>query len=80
MKQKQHFHNGESTVTRLPAQTTNSNRTASSAAKPSQNEEVAMKAYLIYVSEGCPQGRDAQHWLEAEAQTLATAEPKKNAS
>jgi hypothetical protein len=62
MKQKQHFHNGESTVTRLPA-------------KPSQNEEVAMKAYLIYVSEGCPQGRDAQHWLEAEAQTMATAEP-----
>jgi len=35
--------------------------------KPSQ-DEVARKAYDIYLKEGCPQGRDVQHWLEAEAQ------------
>ena len=36
-------------------------------AKPSQ-DEVARKAYEIYLSEGCPQGRDVQHWLAAEIQ------------
>jgi len=34
--------------------------------KPS-HDEVAQKAYEIYQREGCPQGRDLQHWLEAEA-------------
>ena len=33
--------------------------------KPS-HDEVAGKAYEIYRKEGCPQGRDVQHWLEAE--------------
>jgi len=27
---------------------------------------VALQAYLIYVKQGRPQGRDFQHWLEAE--------------
>jgi hypothetical protein len=36
-------------------------------AKPSP-DEVARKAYEIYLSEGCPQGRDVQHWLQAESQ------------
>ena len=31
-------------------------------------DEVAKKAYAIYLKEGRPQGRDAQNWLEAEAQ------------
>ena len=35
--------------------------------KPSR-DEVARKAYEIYLKEGCPQGRDVQHWLEAETQ------------
>ncbi|MCB1279348.1 DUF2934 domain-containing protein [Prosthecobacter sp.] len=30
-------------------------------------EEIATCAYLIYVSEGCPAGRDQEHWLAAEA-------------
>jgi len=29
--------------------------------------EVARKAYFCYVNEGSPQGRDVQHWLNAEA-------------
>ena len=35
--------------------------------KPEQNE-VAKKAYAIYLKEGRPQGRDKQNWSEAEAQ------------
>jgi len=27
-------------------------------------------AYEIYLMEGCPQGRDVQHWLEAETRML----------
>ncbi len=30
--------------------------------------EIANCAYFIYVSEGCPAGRELDHWLEAEAQ------------
>lgn len=30
-------------------------------------DEVARKAYFCYVNEGSPQGRDVQHWLDAEA-------------
>jgi hypothetical protein len=34
-------------------------------------DEVARKAYFSYVNEGCRQGRDVQHWLEAESQLTA---------
>jgi DUF2934 family protein len=30
-------------------------------------DEVARKAYFFYVNECSPQGRDVQHWLDAEA-------------
>ena len=30
--------------------------------------DVARNAYFIYLNQGSPQGRDVQHWLEAEAQ------------
>jgi cation transport ATPase len=33
--------------------------------KPAQ-DEIAKKAYGIYLKEGRPQGRDVQNWLEAE--------------
>jgi len=32
------------------------------------HEEIATRAYFIYVSAGRPVGRQMQHWLEAEAQ------------
>ena len=32
-------------------------------------DEVARKAYAIYLKEGRPEGRDVQNWLEAEART-----------
>ena len=33
-------------------------------------QEIAGRAYFIYVNEGFPQGRDVQHWLEAETQLI----------
>jgi|UniRef100_UPI00378485AD hypothetical protein len=33
------------------------------------HEEIATRAYFIYISAGCPEGQEMQHWLEAEAQT-----------
>jgi plasma-membrane proton-efflux P-type ATPase len=42
--------------------------------KPAQ-DEVAKKAYAIYLKEGRPQGRDVQNWLEAETQ-MSRAETK----
>ena len=35
--------------------------------KPTQ-EEISARAYQIFVERGCPEGRDLEHWLEAEAQ------------
>ena len=35
-------------------------------------DAVALQAYLIYVKQGRPEGRDVQHWLEAEARVLST--------
>lgn len=35
------------------------------------SEEIAAAAHLIWDQEGRPNGRDLQHWLEAEAQLLA---------
>jgi hypothetical protein len=37
------------------------------ATKPAQ-DEVAKKAYAVYLKEGRPQGHAKQNWLEAEAQ------------
>jgi hypothetical protein len=42
-------------------------RTAPSEIKTTQ-AEIATRAYFIYESEGCPEGQEMQHWLEAEAQ------------
>jgi hypothetical protein len=38
-------------------------------APPSEitDADIATCAYFIYMSEGCPAGREVDHWLEAEA-------------
>jgi len=50
----------ESTTTQEPAST-------------SQQEQIASLSYHIWESEGCPEGRDAEHWAQAEAQLSADA-------
>lgn len=32
------------------------------------HEEIARRAHAIWEREGCPHGRDGEHWLEAERQ------------
>ncbi|MBL9133019.1 MAG: DUF2934 domain-containing protein [Verrucomicrobiaceae bacterium] len=32
--------------------------------------DIATSAYFLYVNEGCPAGREMDHWLEAEARLL----------
>lgn len=32
------------------------------------HEEIAVCAYRIWLSEGCPQGQCLRHWIEAEEQ------------
>jgi hypothetical protein len=37
----------------------------------SSGEELARRAYFIYMNQGSLPGHDVQHWLEAEAALLA---------
>ena len=78
MKHHKRFHHGKSVATRMLAATTRSNHTVVDV--DCLREDVAVKAYLIYVNQGCPQGLNVQHWLEAEAQTMATSEAGMSAS
>jgi hypothetical protein len=34
------------------------------------HERIAKAAYFIWMSEGCPQGREEAHWQEAQRQLL----------
>ena len=31
---------------------------------------MAKEAYFVYLKQGCSQGQDMNHWLEAEAQVM----------
>ena len=41
-------------------------------AKLPSREHIAICAYLIWKHDGCSDGRDIAHWLEAEAQLVAS--------
>lgn len=36
----------------------------------SAHERIAKAAYLIWISEGCPEGREESHWYQAQQQLL----------
>ena len=38
-------------------------------------DEIAKRAYQLWEAEGCPQGRDVDYWLRAEAELSATPAP-----
>jgi len=50
-----------------------------SVAKPIQDREavqikkIELRAYELWVHEGCPSGHDLDHWLQAEAEIAAEA-------
>lgn len=69
MKNKPFFLNEKLACARPPATTTNPNKTGIDV-RPSR-DDVAKRAYYIYLKQGCPQGQDMQHWLEAEAQAVS---------
>jgi hypothetical protein len=33
--------------------------------------QIAVRAYTLWEQEGCPHGRDVEHWLQAEADVAA---------
>ena len=39
--------------------------------KPPTHQQIAVCAYLIWEKEGCRQGRDLAHWLQAQYQLQA---------
>jgi hypothetical protein len=53
-----------------PASETSSNSFASQNGEISY-EEIAMRAYEIYTREGMVEGRDMEHWLQAERELKA---------
>ena len=48
----------------------------SGASEPT-DEEIALAAYRLWLKEGCPHGRDREHWLQAreELKRARTPEP-----
>lgn len=36
-----------------------------------EHRDIALRAYAIYLDEGCPDGREFDHWQLAERQLLA---------
>jgi len=56
-------------VNRRPAAPTTHLKQTPHDVRPSR-DEVAKEAYFIYLNQGCPQGQDMHHWLEAEAHVL----------
>jgi hypothetical protein len=44
--------------------------------KQLSHEQISQRAYEIFVQRGCPEGRDLEHWLEAEAQLSGALQPQ----
>jgi len=41
------------------------------------DEEIALGAYRIWLQEGCPHGRDWEHWLKARKELVANKAKEK---
>ena len=41
-----------------------------------RGRDIAVRAYHIWESEGCPDGRDLDHWVQAESELAVAASPK----
>jgi hypothetical protein len=55
--------------------TTKTRPTATPAAPKPPPEQVASLAYAKWTQEGCPVGRDVEHWLQAEAELCGRHQP-----
>ncbi len=50
---------------------------ASATGGPSQ-AQIAERAYQIWKANGCPAGRDREHWFQAERELRTTEPPSRN--
>jgi hypothetical protein len=61
-----------SNVTRKNKRTSVAGKTAAAGAPSGLTslsaDDVALRAYLIYLEEGCPEGRHLDHWTRAESE------------
>lgn len=76
MKHNKHLRHEVAVAARSLATSTNSNQTEVNF--QSSQDEVARRAYLIYLQQGSPQGQDLQHWFAAEAQTINASQTDRN--
>jgi len=60
--------NGDAAAAPPHVRLANPNRTDSE--NRTSRDAVELQAYLLYVREGRPEGRDVHHWLKAEALTM----------
>jgi hypothetical protein len=44
------------------------------------HEQITRRAYEIFIERGQPEGRDLDHWLEAERQLRSAGKPKNTAA
>ena len=44
------------------------------------DEEIALYAYRIWLQEGCPHGRDREHWLKAREQLISEMAKERSAA
>jgi len=49
----------------------------SPASPPVTQEQIAIRAYELFLEEGSAHGRDVDHWLRAEQQMLSTVAPRR---
>ena len=59
-------------TSKTPKTTTTAKPIESAAANEPTFETIAVRAFLIWETEGRPEGRDAENWLQAEAQLRET--------
>ena len=52
----------------MPAMAKNAAQDTSTTNSTPTHDEIAAQAYQIYLREGCVEGRDMDHWLQAESE------------
>jgi hypothetical protein len=45
-------------------------------ARTNRDEEIRQIAYRLWQEEGCPDGRNVEHWVRAESEWLEERRPK----
>jgi hypothetical protein len=68
-----------------PAAPKNDNRSSAPAAKPSTvgalpTDKVAQRAYEIWLASGRPNGKDQEHWFQAERELRGTQTSRSTSS